>query len=65
MIELHVPKGNAPTCPECGNWNALLDKTEHTGTGDDLRIVLYYECRDCGYTVLAADCIEKEVIASG
>jgi ribosomal protein L44E len=54
VVLLHVPRGNAPTCPECGHWNALLDKTEHTVD----KIILYYECRDCGYTVLAEDCLE-------
>jgi DNA-directed RNA polymerase subunit M/transcription elongation factor TFIIS len=58
-IKLHVPRGNAPTCPKCGNWNALLDKTRQSI--QDESIILYFECRDCGYTVRADKC--KEVIS--
>ncbi|MGW8177765.1 MAG: hypothetical protein ACWGQW_03110 [bacterium] len=58
-IELHTPRGNAPTCPDCGNWNALLDRTFR----EDDKIVLYYECRDCGWLMLQSEC--KEVIPDG
>jgi hypothetical protein len=54
---LHWPAGNSPTCPACGNWNALLDDNKITL---EERVVLRdahglrgYECRDCGALFLS------------
>jgi hypothetical protein len=38
-------EGNAPECPKCGNWNALLGKTVE---GERWKF-----CRDCGWSIRA------------
>ena len=43
VVALHFPKGNSPTCPSCGNWNAMLDEYRHSE--NPYRIL---KCRDCG-----------------
>ena len=51
--ELHCPKGNAPTCPSCGNWNALLGESREEGKCEDgfPSYTRYLKCRDCGWAV--------------
>ena len=54
-ITTECVKGNAPECPSCGNWNALLDGFDHTPHADGTRREHYFECRDCGFKVDAKD----------
>ena len=54
-IKTECVKGNAPECPSCKNWNALLDSSS---LGDPLLNHLdpperIFVCRDCQYTVRA------------
>ena len=51
--KLHCPKGNAPTCPGCGNWNALLSESREEGKCEDgyTKYTRYLKCRDCGWDV--------------
>lgn len=52
-LALHCPIGNAPTCPACGNWNAMLDGSAHARLVHDNQEHLLWllVCRDCGFTV--------------
>ena len=45
-IILERPGDNAPTCPACGNWNAMLDKRDPHRDYKDM-----FRCRDCGFDV--------------
>jgi hypothetical protein len=49
---LQTVKGNAPECPSCGHWNALLD--DYEGAPDYKRL---FKCRDCGFTIDKEDAI--------
>lgn len=55
-IELHTPKGNAPTCPACKSWNALLEQSIFNERLNDLE--LSYKCRDCGFVIPVFECVE-------
>ncbi len=52
-IKTECVNGNAPECPQCKNWNALLDRFDYTGPDRDH----YFECRDCGVVILATDLV--------
>ena len=41
--ELRTIGTNAPICPNCGNWNAMLQ-----GSFQGQK---YYKCRDCKYII--------------
>jgi len=43
---LETPGDNAPTCPACGNWNAMLHKRD-----PDRDYKSMHCCRDCGFAV--------------
>jgi predicted nucleic-acid-binding Zn-ribbon protein len=51
---IETVKGNAPECPKCGNWNAMLDGALAT---DDYR--RFFECRDCGFKLFKDEVILK------
>ena len=53
-LKLHCPKGNSPTCPDCGNSNAMLDvraSCHFRGEGGDVDFVGLLVCRDCLFAV--------------
>jgi len=43
---LETTRGNAPECPKCGNWNAMLDGAL---AQDNYR--RFFQCRDCDHKV--------------
>jgi predicted nucleic-acid-binding Zn-ribbon protein len=49
---IETVKGNAPECPKCGNWNAMLDGALAT---DNYR--RFFECRDCGNKIFKDEVI--------
>lgn len=51
-VRIEMVRGNAPECPACGHWNALLDDFVYgvDPDGDPVRVE-WLECRDCGYRV--------------
>lgn len=49
---LETVPGNAPECPNCGSWNALLD--DYEGEPDYRQL---FKCRDCGFKVFKDECI--------
>ena len=51
-MKVHCPKGNSPTCPSCGNWNAMLDYRGRIYDDGEVWIEMM-RCRDCGFTVTA------------
>ena len=48
-VIIETVEGNAPECPECGNWNAMLEHRRIRSMDVETWLV----CRDCGYQILA------------
>ena len=44
--------GNAPECPQCGNWNALLEEFSCA-----VKMIHNFVCRDCGFAIPASGLI--------
>ena len=52
-VKTETVPGNAPECPKCKRWNALLDGCRHEPDA----MIKIFECRDCGWKVDATDLI--------
>jgi len=46
IYETQCVDGNAPECPKCGHWNALLDERDFAAGK------VKFICRDCNFSVL-------------